>query len=67
MNNYNNFDEYLESEYEPKYCEYEKDEFYECNGGHLWHISDIKKEYYHIKSAKTFNYDEMLKKCGVDL
>ena len=62
---YNNFDEYLESEYEEQ--SNTLGEFYLCNGGHLWHISDIKKEYYHIKSNNTFNYSEMLKKCGVEL
>ena len=65
MNNYKNFDEYLEYEYQEQ--SNTLGEFYECNGGHLWHVDDIKKEYYHIKSNKTFNYSEMLKKCGVEL
>ena len=66
MENYTNFNEYLETEYEPRYFEYEKDEFYTCNGGHLWHISEIKKEYYNNKPNKTFNYSEILNKCGIE-
>ncbi len=38
---YNSFNEYLEAEYETT----SQDEFYECNGGHLWHIGDILKEW----------------------
>ena len=65
MENYKNFDEYLE-------CEYQEQSnilgsMYLCNGGHLWNLEDVQKEYYHIKSARTFNYDEMLRKCGVEL
>ena len=34
------FNEYLECEYEHRYGE-----MYECPGGHLWHISDIEKQW----------------------
>jgi hypothetical protein len=66
MENYSNFDEYLESEYHilPSTSIYD---YYEDNAGNIWNLTDIKKEYYHIKSNKTFNYSEMLKKCGVEL
>lgn len=40
MNNYLDFQDYLETEYE-----HIAGEFYECMGNHQWHTSDIELEY----------------------
>ena len=36
----NDFTYYLESEYT-----HIADDYYECNGNHIWHLGDIEKEW----------------------
>tara|TARA_R110000823_G_C15725560_1_gene479164 strand:+ start:310 stop:507 length:198 start_codon:yes stop_codon:yes gene_type:complete len=63
---YSNFDDYLESEY----TQIDSSEYYECNGAHIWHITNIQEEYWRLRKApsRTFNhYEKMLYKCGVEL
>ena len=44
---YLDFEDYLESEYE----NIGNTEFYECMGGHTWHISNIEQEYKQLMEA----------------
>lgn len=45
---YKDFEEYLESEYKHLAMD-----FFECNGGHVWRIDDIEKEYINICQEKS--------------
>jgi hypothetical protein len=66
MNNYDSFDDYVESEY-VQVPSNTFDDLYRDVSGNLWTIANLKAEYYYIQANKTFNYSKMLKKCGVDL
>ena len=62
---YSNFEDFLDSEF----TQIDNSEYYECNGAHIWHISNIQEEYWELRKtqSRTFNYDEMLYKCGVKI
>jgi len=62
---YSNFEDFLDSEF----TQTDSSEYYECNGAHIWHISNIQEEYWKLRKApsRTFNHDEMLYKCGVKI
>jgi len=62
---YSNFEDFLESEF----TQIDNSEYYECNGAHIWHISNIQEEYWELRKtqSRTFNYDEMLYKCGITI
>lgn len=60
---YSNFEEYLESEYIHLVAD-----FYECNGGHTWHLDDIEEEYKRIiqNPARGAGFNDFMKKLDLD-
>jgi hypothetical protein len=66
MENYDSFDDYVEGEY-TQVPSNTFDDLYRDVSGNLWTIANLKAEYYYIQANKTFNYSEMLRKCGVEL